>query len=156
LNPLWQDRSLPKLISQAALLQGLALEDEAKTLDQNEAQKKTAAARLLFRAAAELDNHNPLARRRLSIYLMREGNVPASSFHLAAAVKDEGDLQYLVEIVHGLEKNDKRLLAGAPDAWSFVAGSLIEAKRYSDAAAVWHEAAKEATARGDHAASLSF
>ncbi|MFO1463098.1 MAG: hypothetical protein U1F66_04930 [bacterium] len=156
LAQLWQGRGLPKLVAQAALLKGLELEEEAKTLEGDAAQKKKHEARMLFRAAVELDNQNPLARRRLSSHLLREGKNEGASFHLAEAVKSEGELRYLIEIVQGLEIGDKRLLGGQPDAWSFVVNNLVAVKRYGDASAVYHEAARLATARGDHAASIAF
>lgn len=156
LAPLWQGRSLPKLVAQAALLKGLQLEEAAKGLAGDDAQKKLQEARYLFRAAVELDNRNPLARRRLSTHLMREGKMEGASFHLAEAVKHETELRYMVEIAQGLAIGDKRLLAGHADPWAFVADNLVSVQRYAEAAAVYHEAAKAATARGDHPASLAF
>ncbi|MCE9625338.1 MAG: hypothetical protein K8R69_07810, partial [Deltaproteobacteria bacterium] len=156
LGSLWQGRGLPKLVAQAALLKGLELEEQAKTLEGDAAQKKSQEARMLFRAAVELDNKNPLARRRLSTYLLREGKMESASDHLAEAVKNETELRYMVEIVQGLEIGDKRLLNGHGDPWAFVADNLISVQRHGDAAAVYHEAARAATARGEHVASIAF
>ncbi|HEX5035098.1 MAG TPA: hypothetical protein VFW62_11515, partial [bacterium] len=44
----------------------------------------------------------------------------------------------------------------APDAYSFAADQLIQAKRFADAALVYGEAAKVAQARGDSAANTAF
>ncbi len=156
LAPLWQGRSLPKLVAQAALLKGLELEEAAKGLEGDAAQKKLQEARYLFRAAVELDNRNPLARRRLSTHLMREGKMEGASFHLAEAVKHETEVRYMVEIAQGLAIGDKRLLAGHADPWAFVADNLVSVQRFAEAAGIYHEAAKAATARGDHPASLAF
>jgi len=156
LGSLWQGRGLPKWVAQAALLKGLEMEEEARALTGDAAQKKSQEARMLFRAAVELDNQNPLARRRLATYLLREGKIESASFHLGEAAKSETELRYLVEIVQGLEKGDKRLVAGHTDAWAFVADNLVLAKRYGDAAALYHEAAKAATGRGDNDASIAF
>ncbi|HKY62802.1 MAG TPA: hypothetical protein VJR29_05215 [bacterium] len=156
LAPLWQDRGLPKVVAQAALLKGLDLEEQAKALSDDAAKPKLAEARLLFRAAAELDNENPLARRRLAIYLVREGKLSSAGFHIGVAIQNETELRYILENVAGLQKQDARLYAPAPDAYSFAADQLIQAKRYDTAALVYGEAAKAAQARGDSAANTAF
>ncbi|MCC7343548.1 MAG: hypothetical protein IT573_01320, partial [Deltaproteobacteria bacterium] len=156
LATLWQGRSLPKLVAQAALLKGLELEEAAKGLEGDAAQKKLQEARYLFRASVELDNQNPLARRRLSTHLLRERKYEGASFHLAEAVKHETEVRYMVEIAQGLAIGDARLLGGHADPWAFVADNLVSVQRFAEAGAVYHEAAKAATAHGDHPASLAF
>ncbi|HKX11897.1 MAG TPA: FHA domain-containing protein, partial [bacterium] len=156
LVPLWQDRGLPKMVAQAALLRGLDLEEEAKTLADDAAKVKQGEARLLFRAAAELDNENPLARRRLAIYLLREGKLSSAGFHIGVAIQNETELRYILENIAGLQKQDARIFAPAPDAYSFAAEQLIQAKRFSDAAQVYSEAAKVAQSRGDNSANTAF
>lgn len=156
LGKLWQGRSLPKLVSQAALLRGLELEELAKTLEGDAAQKKIQEARFLFRASVELDNQNPLARRRLSTHLLREGKMEAASFHLAEAVKSETETRYLVEIAQGLAIAPKNLMGSHSDPWAFVSDNLIDAKRFDAAASVYQEAAKAAKSAGNAAASEEF
>lgn len=156
LAPLWQDRGLPRVVAQAALLKGLDLEEEAKALSDEAARAKQGEARLLFRAAAELDNENPLARRRLAIYLVREGKLSSAGFHLGVAIQNESEFRYIMENVAGLQKQDARLYAPAPDAYSFAAEQLILAKRFAEAGQVYSEAAGAAKARGDMVANAAF
>lgn len=79
-----------------------------------------------------------------------------ASFHLAEAVKHETEVRYMVEIAQGLAIGDKRLLDGHADPWAFVADHLVSVKRFAEAGAVYREAAKAATARGETAVAQAF
>ncbi|KAB2841018.1 hypothetical protein F9K50_04730, partial [bacterium] len=62
----------------------------------------------------------------------------------------------MVEIAQGLAIGDKRLLDGHADPWAFVADHLVSVKRFAEAGAVYREAAKAATARGETAVAQAF
>src|SRR4029434_1001219 len=145
----------PRKVSDTLVQNGKKWEAEAGKLQKENPGKAMAAhqmAKESYRLAVELDPKSPSALKSLSEFLYEEGHHGEGRLYAKEAIRNEtspAGFSQLKDLLSRCEPSIK-------DPWDFIGTELIKGKRFEQAKAVYHEAAKKATEEGKHSLSIQF